>query len=109
MRPVLSATFFAFDVRPAADRVWGFASFFRGSAVSTASVQTPHTLPAPRIAAASAASAATRRQLLVWMFQFLKPVPGHAFLAAFYLAVSILLEVAVTRYFGTAVDQIKQI
>ncbi len=53
--------------------------------------------------------AASRHQLLAWMVRFIKPVWGYATVAGLYLAVSILLEVAITYYFGLAVDAIKTV
>jgi ATP-binding cassette subfamily B protein len=49
----------------------------------------------------------TNRQLLSWMFRFLRPVRGLAALACIYLAVNVAVEVLVTRQFGLAVDRIK--
>jgi ATP-binding cassette subfamily B protein len=43
------------------------------------------------------------------MVRFLKPVWGYATLAGLYLAISILLEVAITYYFGLGVDAIKTV
>ena len=49
----------------------------------------------------------SNRQLLRWMFRFLKPVKFEAFLACLYLSLFIACEIFVTSYFGRAVDQIK--
>lgn len=51
---------------------------------------------------------ATNRELLAWMFQFLKPVPWEATLASLWLVIFIALEVLVVRYFGYAVDMIQR-
>lgn len=50
---------------------------------------------------------APTKELLRRMFRFVRPVRFDAFLACAYLAIWVWLEVAVTKYFGLAVDQIK--
>jgi ABC-type multidrug transport system fused ATPase/permease subunit len=49
----------------------------------------------------------TNRQLLRWMFRFIRPVTGYLSLAAAYLVAGILTEVLTTNEQGTAIDQIK--
>src|SRR5688500_15446330 len=60
-----------------------------------------------RISALGVGAELDNRQLLRWMFRFLRPVKLEAFLACLYLSLFIAMEILVTRYFGVAVDQIK--
>jgi ABC-type multidrug transport system fused ATPase/permease subunit len=50
----------------------------------------------------------SNRDLLRWMFRFLRPVPTEATLASLWLIGFIALEVLVVRYFGRAVDMIQK-
>ncbi len=49
----------------------------------------------------------TNRQLLVWMFKFLRPVKPQAFFACLWLALAGTVEVLSTRQSGIAVDCIR--
>jgi ATP-binding cassette subfamily B protein len=58
---------------------------------------------------AESPSNVTNRQLVRWMFQFLRPVALLAFHASLYLAMSILAEVLITWQSGAAVNQIQEL
>src|SRR4051794_16415079 len=51
----------------------------------------------------------TNPQLLRWMFKFLSPVKPLIFLACFYLATTVGLEILAVRQTGQAVDHIKHL
>ena len=53
-------------------------------------------------------AALTHRQLMGWMFAFLKPVKSICVLACVYLSLSIAAEVLTTWQMGNAVDHIKE-
>ena len=57
----------------------------------------------------SASASLTNRQLLAWMFSFLRPVAGHVVLACFYLALFCASEVLTVRQSGRAVDALKEL
>ena len=49
------------------------------------------------------------RQLLLWMFRFIRPVKGLAAICCFYVALGVGAEVLTTRQVGRATDQIKNL
>ena len=51
----------------------------------------------------------TNRQLLVWMFQFLKPVIPFAAIAASWLAIGVGIEVIMPRQMGRVIDLISHL
>jgi ABC-type multidrug transport system fused ATPase/permease subunit len=51
----------------------------------------------------------TSRQLLVWMFKFLRPVKPLVFLCCFYVACFVGMEVLAVRQTGAAIDHIKSL
>lgn len=57
----------------------------------------------------SAAEAMNNNALLRWMFRFIRPVKGLAFIACLYLALGVAAEVLTTRQIGQAVDHIKNL
>ena len=78
--------------------------------VSTASIPAQKPVRSPTDGRQDAASAltlhVTDRKLLVWMFQFLKPVKWLAVLACIYVVVGVALEVMVPWRMGGAIDTI---
>src|SRR5947209_7553848 len=51
----------------------------------------------------------SNRQLMRWMFAFLRPVKSICILACVYLTASIATEVLTTRQMGNAVDHIQKL
>jgi ATP-binding cassette subfamily B protein len=49
------------------------------------------------------------RQLLIWMFRFIRPVKGLAAISCIYVALGVGAEVLTTRQVGRATDQIKNL
>jgi ATP-binding cassette, subfamily B, multidrug efflux pump len=56
-----------------------------------------------------AAAQVSNRELLKWMFQFLKPVKALAFVACFYLAIGVAIEVIIPRQLGQTIDAIQKL
>ena len=50
----------------------------------------------------------SNRELLKWMFQFLKPVKGLALIACIYLAIGVAIEVVTPRQMGQTIDTIQK-
>ena len=56
-----------------------------------------------------AASQVTNRQLVAWMFQFLRPVRGLVILACLYLTLWVCAEIFTVRQAGEVANHIKTI
>jgi ABC-type multidrug transport system fused ATPase/permease subunit len=63
--------------------------------------------PTPIAAALAASSDLPSRQLLKWMFRFIRPVLGLALIACFYLTGWVIVEVLSSRQAGITVNFIK--
>ncbi len=68
----------------------------------------PVPIATPALHATPDPDAVTNRQLLRWMFGFLRPVKFLCLLACIYLSLAIACEVIATRQTGKSVDHIKQ-
>src|SRR4051812_33096460 len=55
------------------------------------------------------ASQVTNRQLVAWMFQFLRPVKGLVLMACLYLSLWVLAEVLTVRQAGEVANHIRSI